>query len=206
MKLLLPILALLLATPLLAKEELVTLPERKSVQLTIYNSEDLTLVRETRELSFKRGNNRLQFSWANTLIDPTSVEFTPVAKAADVLEVMDISYPAASHQMLIWTIACTEPGGYDVEISYFTSGISWSAEYTGIVNAGETAMDLTAYVTVHNHSGEEYENAQVRLVVGVINLVESIISLATPPRGTRAAACDAIVIPAAPHGTRRRRK
>ena len=42
-----------------------------TVQLTIYNSEDLTLVRETRTVTFKKGVNPLQFSWANTLIDPT---------------------------------------------------------------------------------------------------------------------------------------
>lgn len=170
------------AAPLCAKEELVTLPERDSVQLTIYNSEDLTLVRERRSLSFKQGNNRLQFSWANTLIDPTSVEFTPVgAESRAVLEVADTSYPAQSHEMLIWTVACKAAGSHVVEISYFTSGISWSAEYTGMVNADETAMDLTAFVTVTNRSGEDYENASVRLVVGTINLVERIIDLAQPP-------------------------
>jgi hypothetical protein len=41
----------LLAPALHAKEELVTLPARDGVQLTIYNSVDLTLVRETRELT-----------------------------------------------------------------------------------------------------------------------------------------------------------
>ncbi len=54
--------------------DLSTVPNRDTVQLTIYNSEDLTLVRETRKVSFKTGTNPLQFSWANTLIDPTSVE------------------------------------------------------------------------------------------------------------------------------------
>src|SRR5262245_62169227 len=54
--------------------DLSTVPARDSVQLTIYNSEDLTLVRETRKVSFKNGVNPLQFSWANTLIDPTSVQ------------------------------------------------------------------------------------------------------------------------------------
>ena len=184
MRLLLPILALLIATPLLAKEELVTLPERESVQLTIYNSEDLTLVRERRQLTFKQGDNRIQFSWANTLIDPTSVEFQPVGKEAqDALEVSHTSYPGESHQMLIWTVACTKAAGYTIEISYFTSGISWSAEYTGILSSDETTMDISAYVTVSNHSGEEYENASVRLVVGVINLVERIIDLAQPGKG-----------------------
>ena len=55
--------------------DLVTLPNRNSVALTIYNSEDITLVKETRYVTLKRGLNQLQFSWANTLIDPTSVEF-----------------------------------------------------------------------------------------------------------------------------------
>ena len=54
--------------------DLSTVPDRDTVQLTIYNSEDITLVRETRKVSFKPGANPLQFSWANTLIDPTSVE------------------------------------------------------------------------------------------------------------------------------------
>ena len=48
--------------------ELVTLPRRDHVQVTIYNEEDLTLVRERRQLTLKRGWNWLQFMWANTKI------------------------------------------------------------------------------------------------------------------------------------------
>jgi len=44
----------------------VTLPERDTVQLTIYNSVDLTLVKETRHLTFRKGLNKLEFSWANS--------------------------------------------------------------------------------------------------------------------------------------------
>lgn len=167
----------LLAPAAWAKEELVTLPGRDSIQLTIYNSVDLTLVREKRSLTFKKGNNRLQFSWAGTLIDPTSVEFR-AATNADKLEVLDTSYPAESREMLIWTVSADEGLSASVEISYFTSGISWNAEYHGMLSAGDAGMKLTAYVTVSNNSGEEYENAQVRLVVGSINLVETIAGLA----------------------------
>ena len=170
----------LAAAPICAKEELVTLPKRDGVQLTIYNSEDLTLVRETRTLSFKAGDNRLQFSWANTLIDPTSVDFRAIEDKEANLEVSDTSYPAESHEMLIWTVSAKKAASHQVEISYFTSGISWSAEYHGLVNTDESQMDLTAFVTVQNHSGEEYENAEVRLVVGVIHMVEKIIYLAQP--------------------------
>lgn len=178
-------LAALLAPALAAKEELVTLPGRASVQLTIYNSVDLTLVRETRTLTFKKGNNRLQFSWAGTLIDPTSVEFRALT-SADKLDVLDTSYPAESNQMLIWTIAADDALSATVEISYFTSGISWSAEYHGMLAPDDASMQLTAYVTVRNNSGEEYEDAQVRLVVGSINLVEEIAGLAGEARKARA--------------------
>src|SRR3989304_1246347 len=57
-----------------AKIDLVTLPARDKTQLTIYNSADLTLVREQRTLILKKGLNRLEFGWENTLIDPTSVQ------------------------------------------------------------------------------------------------------------------------------------
>jgi hypothetical protein len=50
-----------------ARINVVTLPERDTVQLTIYNSVDLTLVKETRHLTFRKGLNKLEFSWANTL-------------------------------------------------------------------------------------------------------------------------------------------
>lgn len=171
----------LLAPAVYAKEELVTLPKRDTVQLTIYNSVDLTLVQETRSLTFKKGNNRLQFSWANTLIDPTSVEFRALTNA-DKLDVLDTSYPAESNEMLIWTIATEADVSAKVEISYFTSGISWGAQYIGLLAGDESSMTLTGDVTVFNRSGEEYENAKVRLVVGSIHLVEKINELAGPEK------------------------
>jgi hypothetical protein len=59
---LLPLLAL--SAPLWAAVDLVTLPTREGTQLTIYNSEDITMVREHRLLTVKEGVNRIQFSWA----------------------------------------------------------------------------------------------------------------------------------------------
>src|SRR4051812_4149292 len=89
----LPILfAALFAITAHARINVVTLPDRDTVQLTIYNSADLTLVKETRHLTFKKGINKLEFSWANTLIDPTSVEFRALTHA-DEVEVQDVSFP-----------------------------------------------------------------------------------------------------------------
>jgi hypothetical protein len=157
--------------------DLVTLPPREGVQLTIYNSEDLTLVKETRSITFKKGLNRLQFFWAGTLIDPTSVFFRPLEKEAEI-EVLDTTFPQDRPQVLIWTVESKLEGQVKVEVSYFTSGISWAADYVMITDPEETNMSFDGYVMVTNNSGEDYEGAEVRLVVGVINLVEKIRELA----------------------------
>jgi hypothetical protein len=147
------------------------------VQLTIYNSEDLTLVRETRKVSFKPGANPLQFSWANTLIDPTSVELRFLTHR-DKLTLLDSTFPHAKPQMVYWNVQSELDGEAMIEITYFTSGISWSADYLCIANPAETDLGLEGFVRVYNNSGEEYEDAQVRLVVGRINLVQKIAELA----------------------------
>jgi len=160
--------------------DLSTVPSRDTVQLTIYNSEDLTLVRETRKVSFKRGINPLQFSWANTLIDPTSVELKFLTHP-DKLEVLDTTFPHQKPQMLYWNVQSELDGEATIEITYFTSGISWSADYVCVANRAETEMGFEGFVRVINNSGEDYEDAQVRLVVGRINLVEKIAQLARVP-------------------------
>src|SRR3954464_3739663 len=104
--------------------DLSTVPKRNTVQLTIYNSEDLTLVRETRTVTFKKGENPLQFSWANTLIDPSSVQLRFLSQA-DKLDVVDTTFPHDKPQMLYWNVGSEIDGEATIEITYFTSGISW---------------------------------------------------------------------------------
>jgi len=160
-----------------AKIDLVTIPERDHIQLTIYNSEDLTLVRESRLLTFNKGQNQIQFSWANTLIDPTSLQLF-FKDRPDAFDVLDITYPANTQNVLIWNVEAQEAGSAAIEIVYFCSGVSWAADYVAKANPEETAMYLENYVRVTNQSGEDFENAQTRLVVGTINLVEKIADLA----------------------------
>jgi hypothetical protein len=160
--------------------DLSTVPKRDSVQLTIYNSEDLTLVRETRTVTFKKGVNPLQFSWANTLIDPTSVELKFLT-SADKLDVLDTTFPHDKPQQLFWNVQSEIDGEATIQITYFTSGITWSADYLLIAAKDEKQLTFDGFVRVTNNSGEEYEDAQVRLVVGTINLVEKIAQLAQMP-------------------------
>jgi hypothetical protein len=160
-----------------AKVDLVTLPSRDTVQLTIYNSADMTLVRESRALTLKDGKNKLQFSWANTLIDPTSLEMLPKA-SADKIDIADLTYPPRVRNLGLWNIESGVSGKVPVEITYLTSGLSWRAFYMGTLTKDEKTMRLQAYVRVTNNSGEDYENAQTRLIVGKVHILDQIAQLA----------------------------
>jgi hypothetical protein len=160
-----------------AKVDLVILPKRDTVQLTIYNSADLTLVRERRALTLKNGLNRLQFSWANTLIDPTSLDMLPVLDA-DKIDILDLTFPPRVRNLGLWHVRSQISGKVPVEITYLTSGLSWRAFYMGTLSRDEKLMRLQGYVRVTNKSGEDYENAQVRMIVGKIHLIDRIADLA----------------------------
>jgi len=160
--------------------ELVTLPRREDVQITIYNSADLTLVRERRNLTLKKGWNWLQFMWANTLIDPTSLSLEPLQEA-DKIDVQQLVFPARLRELGRWLIRSEVSGRVPFEITYFTSGLSWRAFYMGTLSQDEKTMRLDGYVRVGNNSGEDYENAQTRLIVGKVHLLDQIAELAKRP-------------------------
>lgn len=170
--------ALLAPRPAAARIDLVTLPSRDKTQVTIYKSEDLTLVRETRRLTFNEGDNQIQFTWAGTLIDPTSLRIRFLRDSPD-FEILDASYPSGTRNTIIWNIEARESGEADVEMSYFASGLTWSAQYAAFADRDEATLRLEPRFTIVNNSGEDFVNAQTRLVVGEINLVELIRDLAT---------------------------
>lgn len=159
--------------------ELNVLPTRDNVQLTIYNSADLTLVRERRVLTMKKGWNWLQFMWANTLIDPTSLRLETVEPAhRGKVEIEALVFPPRMNELGRWLLFSEVSGAVPVEITYFTSGISWRAFYMGTLAPDEKTMRLDAYVRADNNSGEDYENAQTRLIVGKVNQIDRIADLA----------------------------
>jgi len=157
--------------------ELVILPRRESVQITIYNSADLTLVREKRNITMKKGWNWLQFMWANTLIDPTSLSLEPLEQK-DKIDIQQLVFPARLRELGRWLIHSKISGQVPFEITYFTSGLSWRAFYMGTLSHDEKSMNLKGYVRVTNNSGEDYEDAQTRLIVGQVHILDQIAELA----------------------------
>jgi hypothetical protein len=63
----------------------------------------------------------------------------------------------------------------DVELSYLTSGLAWKADYVMELNAADTALDLSGWVTLTNTSGATYRNAKLQLVAGDVNQVAPVL-------------------------------
>src|SRR4029078_7730776 len=121
-----------------------------------------------------------QFSWANTQIDPSSVDMKFLT-AADKLDVLDTTYPHDKPQMLYWNVKSDFDGEATIQITYFTSGITWSADYIAIADKQESKLDIDGFVRITNNSGEEYENAQVRIGACKIEAVAQSAGLVKLP-------------------------
>src|SRR6267378_3219774 len=70
---------------------------------------------------------------------------------------------------LVWLLRNRGAAPHRVEASYLTGGITWKADYVLVLNAGDTASDLTGWVTIDNKSGATYANAALKLVAGDVN-------------------------------------
>jgi hypothetical protein len=54
-------------------------------------------------------------------------------------------------------------------ISYSTTGINWSAEYTAIIDETEKQVSLSTRAVISNYSGKKFQNLDLLLLAGEIN-------------------------------------
>src|ERR1700679_1869117 len=92
--------ALLACLPAIAQAriKLITLPVRERVEIQL-DHETATLVEEERIVPLVKGENQVDFSWANTQIDPNTIVFRVIGPAGDAknldAKVLSVSYPPA---------------------------------------------------------------------------------------------------------------
>ncbi len=72
---------------------------------------------------------------------------------------------------LVWMVDSKSVGKQNVDISYQTAGMNWSTEYVAVLNENDTKLDLNSWVSIENNSGATYQNANLKLVAGDVNLV-----------------------------------
>jgi len=72
---------------------------------------------------------------------------------------------------LTWLLTSPKGADYQVETSYLTEGVTWRADYVAVLDAEDTMMDLSGWVTLDNRSGVGYEDATLKLVAGDVRRV-----------------------------------
>ncbi len=88
-----------------ARVKLITLPVRERVEIQLDNP-NATLVEEERIVPLVKGENQVDFSWANTQIDPNTIVFRvvgPAGKEKLDVKVVSVSYPP-NEASLVWTV------------------------------------------------------------------------------------------------------
>jgi hypothetical protein len=77
---------------------------------------------------------------------------------------------------LVWVVNSSGEAK-ELEATYLTGGITWSADYVATLAKDEESLDLSGWVTMHNQSGATYANAVLKLVAGEVNVVQRDIDI-----------------------------
>ena len=74
-----------------------------------------------------------------------------------------------SQPTLLWHLRNTGPREHQLEVSYLTGGLGWSADYVLTVDRDDRTGGLDGWVTLTNTSGTTYREAKLQLVAGEIH-------------------------------------
>lgn len=172
--------SLLLALSLLpltapARIKLTALPVREQVHIHLDHAQ-LTLVEEERIVPLSQGVNHLDFSWANTGIDPETLVLQVLPDAHPLTlqaKVLSVSYPP-NENALVWALGANEAGAVRVRISYALAGLSKDFHYRVLADHTEQTLLLTNYLRVNNAANEAYTRAHFHSGVGTLQFTKPL--------------------------------
>ena len=141
---------------------------------------------------FKNGNSAsgrlLSFDGRTLVIEPPGKGPRNVERA----EVKAISFEKLPEGLLtrptlLWKLENRAAAKQQFEVAYMTYGLNWRADYVLKLRLAEGKVaregprelpvifdtaDIVGYATVMNHSGVTYEDAQLKLMAGDVNLIK----------------------------------
>jgi len=115
-------------------------------------------IESVKGILLSNSNGRVLQSEGKILIDPPG---NPVLTA--------LPEGLLTKPTLVWKLDSTKAGEHQGEVSYMTSGMSWSADYVLVADKDDAKGDLTAWTTVVNNSGATYKDARLKLVAGDVH-------------------------------------
>ncbi len=142
--------------------KLITLPVRERVEIQLDHA-SATLVEEERIVPLVKGENQVDFSWANTQIDPNTIVFRVVAPVGDKkldVKVLSVSYPP-NESALVWNVGSSGSGSARVRISYLLGNLNKSFNYRAVAANDESNLTLSQYIRVQNLANEEFGSTRL---------------------------------------------
>ncbi len=161
------LLLLAAADTALARIKLITLPVRQRVEVQLDHA-DATLVEEERIVPLVKGVNQVDFSWANTQIDPQTIVFRVLRDVASgeqpageagreplQARVLSVSYPP-NEPSLVWQVSASRSGSARVRISYLLGNLNKTFNYRAVVSRDEKTLTLRQYLRLQNLANEQF--------------------------------------------------
>ena len=151
-----------------ARVKLTTLPVRERVEIQL-DHDSATLVEEERIVPLVAGTNQIDFSWANTQIDPSTIVFRVLGPPEDQagvggqipeVNVLSVTYPPGENA-LVWQVSSNASTSVAVRISYLLGGLTKSFNYRAVVENDESTLTLSQYIRVQNFAGEGYDDTEI---------------------------------------------
>jgi hypothetical protein len=145
-----------------ARVKLITLPIRERVEIQLDNSA-ATLVEEERIVPLVKGENHVDFSWANTQIDSNTIVFRVISPVGDKpieVKVLSVSYPP-NEAALIWSIGSSDSGSVRVRVSYLLGNLNKSFNYRAVASKDESHLTLSQYMRLQNLANESFGSTGV---------------------------------------------
>ena len=100
---------------------------------------------------------------------PQGLEILPAGNAQVRLGSMPEGF--LTKPTLLWLLDAKTGGKHQIRTTYQTGGLTWRADYNLVLNAADTAADMTAWVSILNVSGMSYPDTNLKLVAGDVQRV-----------------------------------
>lgn len=86
-------------------------------------------------------------------------------------------FPSLSNDSILlptlsWLIQSNSAGKTPLQLSYVTSGLTWSADYNLVAPEKGDIVDLIGWITMKNETGRTFENARFKLVAGDVSKIQ----------------------------------
>jgi hypothetical protein len=95
------------------------------------------------------------------------------AGTPEYLELSEVPSELNAKPVLSARLAAGAPGKREVKLSYLAHGFSWTSDYVARLNNAANRMELTGWVTLENRTRSSFNQVQVQVVAGSLNLLSS---------------------------------